>query len=77
MTLSKDQIKEAALMLNPDDRGALAEDLLLSITAQDRAAIDAAWLEEVRRRDSSPPVLGRNAKTMESVLDSLEQRLKR
>lgn len=65
MTLTEDQIKQAALQLAPDDRETLAEDLLLSITGQDRAAIDAAWLEEVRRRDASPVVVGSNARTME------------
>jgi hypothetical protein len=75
MTLTKDQIKEAALHLDPRDREALAEDLLLSVTAEDRESIDASWLQEVRRRDSSPMTVGINARTMESVLTLLEQRL--
>ena len=76
MTLTKDQIKEAALHLDPHDRETLAEDLLLSVTAEDREAIDAAWLQEVRRRDSSPVIVGTNARTMESVLNAFDQRLK-
>jgi hypothetical protein len=46
--LENSQIKQAALQLAPDDRETLAEDLLLSITGQERTAIDAAWLVEVR-----------------------------
>jgi hypothetical protein len=76
MTLTKNQIKEAAMLLEPDDRESLAEDLLLSITAQDRESIDAAWLAEIHRRDSAPVVVGTNAKTLETVLASLKQRLK-
>jgi hypothetical protein len=77
MPLTKDQIKEAALQLNPGDRETLAEDLLLSITEQERSAMDAAWLAEVHRRDASPLMVGKNARTMESVLDGLNDRLKR
>jgi hypothetical protein len=76
MTLTKNQIKEAAMRLAPGDRESLAEDLLRSISEQDRDAIDAAWLVEVHRRDASPAVLERNARTIESVLSSMEQRLK-
>jgi hypothetical protein len=63
-------------LLGPDDRESLAEDLLLSITEQDRESIDSAWLIEAHRRDASPAVLGQNARTMESVVASLEHRLK-
>jgi hypothetical protein len=38
MLLSKDQIKQTALQLEPDDRETLAEDLLLSISSGDRVS---------------------------------------
>lgn len=51
MKLSRNEIKTAALELDPLDREALAEELLLSIDGKDREEIDAAWLAEARRRD--------------------------
>ena len=53
MVLSRRQIKDAALRLEPGERGALAEELLLSIQETDREKVDAAWLAESRRRDAA------------------------
>jgi hypothetical protein len=53
MALNKQQIKAAALELDPIEREALAEELLMSISDSESRSIDAAWLEEVRRRDAS------------------------
>jgi len=61
MSLSKEQIKAAALQLDPVEREALAEELLLSVSDTDRAAIDAAWLEEVKRRGISSTGRSRKA----------------
>ena len=52
MSLTKDQIRTAAMELDAVEREALAEELLLSVDGADRDRIDAAWLAEVRRRDS-------------------------
>ena len=52
MTLTREQIRTAALQLDPVEREALAEELLLSIGEADRQAIDAAWLAEAHRRDA-------------------------
>jgi hypothetical protein len=51
--MTKEQLRTAALLLDPLDREALAEELLLSIDAEQSAAIDAAWLDEARRRDEA------------------------
>jgi len=51
MGMTKEQVRSAALQLDPLDREALAEELLLSIDGEQSSAIDAAWLEEARRRD--------------------------
>jgi hypothetical protein len=53
MSLSKEQIKEAALQLDPTEREALAEELLLSLSESDREEIDAAWLQEAKDRHAS------------------------
>lgn len=50
MTL--DQLRSAALALDPKQRESLAEELLFSINESDSAKIDAAWLAEARRRDA-------------------------
>ena len=51
--MTREQILEEARALDPSERSALAEDLLLSITPQEQAAIDAAWLAEAHRREQA------------------------
>jgi putative addiction module component (TIGR02574 family) len=51
--MTKDQVRAAAMALDPKEREVLAEELLLSISDVDRAEIDAAWLAEVRRREEA------------------------
>jgi putative addiction module component (TIGR02574 family) len=72
MTL--DQIKSAALKLAPSEREALAEDLLLSISDADRAEIDAAWLDEARRRDALFAADPSRAKPADDVIKRLRAR---
>jgi putative addiction module component (TIGR02574 family) len=68
MTLTRDQIKSAALKLTPAEREALAEELLLSISETDRQSIDAAWLSEARRRDAEFVAGETSAKPVEAVI---------
>jgi hypothetical protein len=51
--MTTDQIRTAALSLDPVEREALAQELLLSIAESDREEIDAAWLAEAHRRDAA------------------------
>jgi len=74
MTLTKEQIKSAAMKLDPADREALAEELLLSIDEQDRQAIDAAWLAEVKRRDVQFQAGKTVAKPFDQIIDRLKGR---
>jgi putative addiction module component (TIGR02574 family) len=71
MTLTRDQIKTAALQLAPDEREALAEELLLSLGDADRQTIDAAWLAEARRRDADLLAGRARAKPADQVIDRL------
>lgn len=71
MTLTREQIKTAALQLDPADREALAEELLLSLGDAHREAIDAAWLGEVRRRDTDYLGGRTGAKPAEQVVTRL------
>lgn len=73
MTLTREQIRAAALELDPDDREALAEELLLSIGIEEPEAIDQAWLEEARRRDSKFLAGEKDAKPVDEVLDRLKR----
>jgi putative addiction module component (TIGR02574 family) len=71
MTLTREQIKTAALQLAPSEREALAEELLLSIDEADRQSIDAAWLAEARRRDGDLAAGRTAAKPVDEVIDRL------
>jgi len=51
--MTKDQILAEAMALGPEQREALAEELWQSLDGARQAAVDAAWLEEVRRRDAA------------------------
>ena len=71
MTLTREQIRTAALQLDPGDREALAEDLLLSIGDADRQGIDAVWLAEAHRRDADFRVGKGRATPADQVIDRL------
>ena len=71
MSMTKDQILAEAMALGPDEREALAEELLLSLNGGQQAAVDAAWLEEVRRRDAAFAA----GQIQESDLDEVMARL--
>jgi putative addiction module component (TIGR02574 family) len=71
MTLTREQIKTAALQLAPAEREALAEELLLSIDEADRHSIDAAWLAEARRRDADLAAGRTSARPVDQVIERL------
>jgi putative addiction module component (TIGR02574 family) len=77
MSLTRDQIKSAALSLAPAEREALAEELLLSVADADQAAIDAAWLEESYRRDADLASGRTSAKPVEEVIARLQSNARR
>jgi hypothetical protein len=72
--MTTDQIRTAALKLDPVEREALAEELLLSIVESDREAIDIAWLAEARRRDATFLAGQSNAKPVDEVISRLSNR---
>ena len=71
MTMSKEQIRDAALQLGAAEREALAEELLLSLNDSESEAIDRAWLEETRRRDAALLAGTSRTKPVSEVLDRL------
>jgi len=50
MSQDYDDLLSAALSLPPGPRAMLAENLLLSLDAEDQQRIDSIWAEEVERR---------------------------
>jgi hypothetical protein len=74
--MTKDQILTEAMALDPKEREALAEQLLLTVDG-DRAAIEAAWVEECKlrieavERGELPVVPGEQA--MRSLRDRLRK----
>jgi putative addiction module component (TIGR02574 family) len=53
MPMTKEQILEAAKELDEAEREELVEELLLSLPENQLSHIEAAWLEEVKRRDAA------------------------
>jgi Putative addiction module component len=72
MTLK--QIKQAALELEPAQREALAEELMLSVSESERDAIDAAWLAEAHKRDASYASGKTRGKPVTEVIDRHRRR---
>ncbi len=71
MITTRDQVRSAAFQLNSLDRQLLAEELLLSISGEESAAIDAAWLNEAQRRDKDFVDGRRSAKPVDEVIAQL------
>jgi putative addiction module component (TIGR02574 family) len=75
--MTREQIKSAALSLDPAEREALAEELLLSLSDLDQAEIDAAWLGEAHRRDADYATGKTTAKPVDEVLARLRAKARR
>lgn len=72
--MTPEQIRSAAMDLDPAQREALAEELLLSLTDADRGAIDAAWLAESQRRDAAFTRGATTARPVDQVIQRLQRR---
>lgn len=70
--MTRQEILSQALTLDPDEREALAEELLLSLPPSERDAIDAAWAEEIERRIESLEKGESKTVPLEDVLRRLE-----
>ena len=77
MPMTREQLFAEARALDPREREALAEELLLSLDEADRATIDAAWLEEVKARDASYRRGESKAYPVDDVIAELRARAKR
>ncbi len=76
MPMTKEQILAEAMALDPREREALADELLLSLTDGDHAAIDAAWLAEVRRREEAFVRGETSTSPLDAVMARLQARAK-
>ena len=77
MSLTRKEIHHEAMKLDPADREALAEDLLLSLSEENRAAIDQAWLEEVHQRDAQYQNGAMSARPVQEVISRLKRKARR
>ena len=77
MALTKEEIRTAALELNPKEREALAEELLLSIADHESAQIDAAWLEEIRKREAEFEAGRMTAIPAHQAIEAIAQKIRR
>lgn len=75
MALTKEQIRAAAMELDPEERELLAEELLLTIST-DGEPVDPAWLAELERREAEFAAGRMTAKPVEEVLDRLLKKAK-
>jgi putative addiction module component (TIGR02574 family) len=66
-----EQARSVAMQLSASDREALGEELLQSVSEQEGAAIDEAWLVEVRRRDADLLAGRAKAKPVDEVIHRL------
>ena len=74
MPLTREEIKSAAMALDPAERELLAEELMLSLSEADREAVEQAWLAEVRRRDAAFERGETGTKPVQEVIDRLMRR---
>ena len=64
------------MQLDPVEREALAEELLLSLSDGEREAIDTAWLAEAKRRDEAFKQSGHGAKPLDDVIARLKSNVR-
>jgi hypothetical protein len=75
--MTKEQLLAEALALDTRDREALAERLLLSVCDEDQASVDAAWLEEAKRREAEHARGAASSSPVEDVVARLQSRVSR
>ena len=77
MSARLDELAQAALALQPDERAALVSELLSSLEPTDAgpAEIDAAWAEEVTRRADELRSGAVAGESWESVRGRIEGRI--
>jgi putative addiction module component (TIGR02574 family) len=75
--MTKDQIKSAAMELDPNEREALAEELFQSLSSPEQQAIDAAQLEEAKRRYETFIQSGAVANTSDEVVARIKNSIRR
>jgi len=77
MSQQLDQVSLAAMSLTPDERAELAERIWESVTADEQAAIEQAWCEEVDGRITTADERGTPGIPAEQVLSEVEADLRK
>lgn len=76
MSQKLDQISNAIMTLDPDERAELAERTWGSVTADDQACIDREWCAEIERRIEEADKRGTPGIPAEKVLDQIDCELR-
>ena len=75
--MTKDEIYAQAMALQPDEREALAEQLLSSLTGDGPEVIDEAWVTEARRREEAFRQGRMTTSPVDEVIARVQSRAKR
>jgi putative addiction module component (TIGR02574 family) len=75
--MTKEQILSQAMSLGAVEREALAEELLRSIADDDLAALEAAWLAEVRAREEAFAGGEMTTSTVDEVVTRIRSKARR
>jgi putative addiction module component (TIGR02574 family) len=74
MPSTLEQVRQAALALPEEDRVRLVDDLLATLTAENAAPLDDAWIAEVERRSEAFDAGGVATFSWEEVKERARQR---
>jgi putative addiction module component (TIGR02574 family) len=74
LATTKQQILHEAIRLPEHEREWLADELFASIGESDRAAIDEAWRDEIRRRVKAMDLGEGSSKSVEEVVARLRRK---
>jgi putative addiction module component (TIGR02574 family) len=74
MSMTKEQILVEAMALPATEREALAEQLLQSLTDEDRRSIDDAWLAEAHAREEAFAMGEMKTSAVDDVLERIKPR---
>jgi putative addiction module component (TIGR02574 family) len=77
MALTIEQIREAAMNLDPNDRESLADELYASITDEEHDKLEAAWISEIERREADLAAGRVQAVPVDEAIDRLLKKVQK
>ncbi|MFI5378144.1 MAG: addiction module protein [Tepidisphaerales bacterium] len=74
MPMTREQVLREAMSLAPDDREAVAEELLMSLDEKETSRLQTIWLAEARRRDADYSAGKIKASSIDAALNRIMAR---